>query len=63
MTRTYTLEQVNEAYNDALQGRPFRGVIEFKKQAMEEMTTIVAQENPRGIFCEATDHSTKGAYT
>ncbi len=50
MTRTYTLEQVNEAYNDTLQGCPFRGVIEFKKQAMEEMTTIVAQENPRGIF-------------
>ena len=29
VTRTYTLEQVNEAYNDTLQGRTIRGVIEF----------------------------------
>jgi len=30
VTRTYTLDQVNEAYNDTLQGRTIRGVIEFK---------------------------------
>ncbi len=29
VTRTYALEQVNEAYNDTLQGRTIRGVIEF----------------------------------
>jgi len=29
VTRTYTLDQVNEAYTDTLEGRTIRGVIEF----------------------------------
>ena len=29
VTRTYTLDQVNEAYADLLAGRIIRGVIEF----------------------------------
>ena len=30
VTRTYTLDQVNEAYADLIEGRIIRGVIEFE---------------------------------
>jgi S-(hydroxymethyl)glutathione dehydrogenase/alcohol dehydrogenase len=30
ITRTYTLDQINEAYADMLAGKNIRGVIEFK---------------------------------
>jgi len=29
VTRTYTLDQINEAYADLLEGRILRGVVEF----------------------------------